>query len=438
MNTIAPRTTYPCVLLHLDLRKHVLRRRDQRVRRELHLVDDQPLSLGDVFDVDGLGAVREDDDAAVRVLDDGGLRRVGVALATRVLGDHARAERLAEVGLLQRVRRLRRAVDHLAGVPRLVAAQPLVRVRDRLVAGPGAGGGLERLTDERAAADHRRECRGRLVVRLHHDGRRSRRGSGRASAVLCLDTEADALAQIVRAHRVRHIRLAADVPAGRRRGVAGGILLALEPLVRVRDVLRALPEPAIAVQLTADDGRPRDRGLGDDRRRGERAGRAVRDTEERYPRDSHQRQSRGPDASGSEDVHERPPCLSMATSLQPNEPSSPGSVTGRRHAKRSQTYTVDFSSTNPSPRAVARCRRAQRDVPSSSTQPLPLEQWHAVGGAERDHGVRVVWRKRRLRNRVFGRSDDRDLAGRREVEVEPAECPAERGRRAREEIANDA
>ena len=43
--------------------------------------------------------------------------------------------------------------------------------------------------------------------------------------------------------------------------------------------------PRLPIQLTADDSRPRDRGLGGERRTGERAGRAVRHADERHDRE---------------------------------------------------------------------------------------------------------------------------------------------------------
>ena len=63
---------------------------------------------------------------------------------------------------------------------------------------------------------------------------------------------------------------------------------------------------------------------------------------------------------------------------------------------------------------------------------LSLEQRHAVGRAERDDGVRVEAAQRGARDVAVGAADDRELARRREVEVERAERPAERRRRARQ------
>src|SRR5439155_5477654 len=56
---------------------------------------------------------------------------------------------------------------------------------------------------------------------------------------------------------------------------------------------------------------------------------------------------------------------------------------------------------------------------------LALEERHAVRGAEGDDRIRVEGGERRPRHVVLGPADDRDLAGRREVEVEGAQRPGE-------------
>ena len=80
---------------------------------------------------------------------------------------------------------------------------------------------------------------------------------------------------------------------------------------------------------------------------------------------------------------------------------------------------------------------ADVDGGPSVHQPFALEERHVLGGAEGDDGVRVVTGERGLRHVVGGRADDRDLARRREVEVESTKGPAERGRRPRHEVADE-
>ena len=63
---------------------------------------------------------------------------------------------------------------------------------------------------------------------------------------------------------------------------------------------------------------------------------------------------------------------------------------------------------------------------------LARKQRDAVGGAERDDGVRLESTQRSSGNVALRRADDRELARRREVEVERAERPAERRRDARD------
>ncbi len=59
---------------------------------------------------------------------------------------------------------------------------------------------------------------------------------------------------------------------------------------------------------------------------------------------------------------------------------------------------------------------------------LAGQERHVLARAEGDHRVRVERRQRGARDLVRGRADDRQLARRREVQVERAERPAERGR----------
>src|SRR5206468_1825010 len=69
---------------------------------------------------------------------------------------------------------------------------------------------------------------------------------------------------------------------------------------------------------------------------------------------------------------------------------------------------------------------------------LALEQRDVVRRPERDDGVRVEASERRAGDLRVGAANDRELAWRREVEVERAERPAEGARRSREEVAHKA
>ena len=91
-------------------------------------------------------------------------------------------------------------------------------------------------------------------------------------------------------------------------------------------------------------------------------------------------------------------------------PSASGSVDGARHTNRSHTYTAGFP----------------------STRPFPSSSGTAVRRADRDDRVRRERCERRACDRAVDRPDDRDLAGRREPQVERAQHPAERARCAAE------
>ena len=65
---------------------------------------------------------------------------------------------------------------------------------------------------------------------------------------------------------------------------------------------------------------------------------------------------------------------------------------------------------------------------------LACEQRNALGGPERDDRVRLPGLERDARDLVLGGADDRELARRREVELERAQRPAERTRRSPEAV----
>src|SRR5581483_5775674 len=69
---------------------------------------------------------------------------------------------------------------------------------------------------------------------------------------------------------------------------------------------------------------------------------------------------------------------------------------------------------------------------------LALEQRDVLGRSECDDGIRVEVAQGCGSDVRFRAADDRELAPRRKVEIERTERPAERLRRAREQVANEA
>ena len=117
-----------CVLdRDVDVDWHVPRRHGVRVERDL--VDDEALAGGaDVLHVDNTAAAAAT--AAAALLDDCGRIRVHGCLAVLVLRRDLEPDRVSDIRLHDRIRRLGRARDLRAFPAASVASQPLVGVRD--------------------------------------------------------------------------------------------------------------------------------------------------------------------------------------------------------------------------------------------------------------------------------------------------------------------